>query len=82
MAALRTQRMERIVLSMAPGDRSKIAVELECGRNGITKTYGVHCVGAGAYTRSLQSSTRGPSGHIARARAQLEHLRDTSTSSF
>jgi cell cycle checkpoint control protein RAD9A len=44
MAALRTQRLERIVLSQAPGDRSKIAVELECGRNGITKTYGVHCV--------------------------------------
>jgi len=32
----------------------------------------------GAYTRSLQSSTGGPSGHIAHIRAQLEHLRDTS----
>ena len=32
----------------------------------------------GAYTRSLQSSTWGPSGHIAHARAQLEHLRATS----
>ena len=44
LAALRTQRMERIVLSQAPSDRSKIAVELACGRGGMTKTYGVHCV--------------------------------------
>jgi len=34
---------------------------------------------AGAYTRSLQSSTGGPSGHIAHVRAHLEHLRDTFT---
>jgi hypothetical protein len=34
---------------------------------------------AGAYTRSLQSSTRKPSEHIAHIRAQLEHLRDIST---
>ena len=33
----------------------------------------------GAYTSSLQSSTSGRSGHIAAVRAQLEHLRDTST---
>jgi len=37
---------------------------------------------AGAYTHSLQSSTRGPSGHIAHVRAQLEHLWATSTGTF
>jgi hypothetical protein len=34
---------------------------------------------AGAYTRSPHSSTGGPSGHTAHVRAQIEHLRDTST---
>jgi hypothetical protein len=33
----------------------------------------------GAYTRSLQSSTQEPWGHIAHGRAQLEHPRDTSS---
>jgi len=35
-----------------------------------------------AYTRSLQTSTSGPSGHIAHITAQLEHLRTTSTGYF
>ena len=43
-AALRTQRLERIVLSQAANDRSKLSVQLECGRVGLTKTYGLHCV--------------------------------------
>jgi len=35
--------------------------------------------GQGLTLNSLQSSTRGPSGHIAHVRAQREHPRDTST---
>jgi hypothetical protein len=34
---------------------------------------------AGAYTRSLQSSTSGPSGHIHHVADQLEPLRNPST---
>jgi hypothetical protein len=39
----------------------------------------VHPRPPGAHTRSLRSLTSGPSGHITHVRAQLEHLRDTST---
>jgi len=39
----------------------------------------VHVMQAWASTRSLQSSTRGPSGHSTHVRAQLEHRRHTST---
>jgi hypothetical protein len=40
--------------------------------------FSMHVV-AGAYTRSLQSSTLAPSGFIAHVRAQLEHLQALST---
>jgi hypothetical protein len=51
--------------------------EAEAGRIATLEREGKQCK-AGAYTRSLQSSTRGPSGHNAHVTAQLEDLRDTS----
>ena len=52
---------------------------------GLVREYdcdGRVCFEAGAYTRSLQNSTCGPSGHIAHVRAQRERLWATSTGSF
>lgn len=43
-AALRTQRLERVVLSQAAGESSTLRVRLECSRSGLTKHYGLHCV--------------------------------------
>ena len=43
-AAMRTQRLERVVLSQDVGDQSTLRVKLECGRAGLTKQYGLHCV--------------------------------------
>ena len=37
---------------------------------------------AGAYTRSLSAQLEDLRGHITHVRAQLEHLRDTSTGQF
>jgi len=60
---------------------NKCGVDAEGYKACLADTTGEGLTGceAGAYTRSLQSSTWGPSGHIALVRAQLEHLRDTST---
>ena len=48
------------------------------GSTAVLANY-VNTIKAGAYTRSLHTSTWGPSGHIASVSAQPEHLRDTST---
>ena len=66
-AALRTQRLERIVLSQAANDRSKLSVQLECGRVGLTKTYGLHCVTDAEHLKATTTRPRCP-GNWSRAR--------------
>ena len=67
-AALRTQRLERIVLSQAANDRSKLSVQLECGRVGLTKTYGLHCVTDAEHLKATIDPARcRETGHAERA---------------
>ena len=67
-AALRTQRLERIVLSQAANDRSKLSVQLECGRVGLTKTYGLHCVTDAEHLKATIDPTQMPVKLVTRAR--------------
>lgn len=43
-AALRTQRLERVIISQKPGDAATMSVRLECPRSGLVKNYGLNCV--------------------------------------
>ena len=43
-AALRTQRLERVVISQKPGDAVTMSVRLECPHAGLVKNYGLNCV--------------------------------------
>lgn len=67
-AALRTQKIERIVLSQSPGDASKLAVELQCNRVGVTKTYSVHCLTDVEHLKATIDASRMPVRLVARPR--------------
>ena len=43
-AALRTQRLERVVISQKPGDAVTMSVRLECPHADLVKNYGLNCV--------------------------------------
>ena len=43
-AALRTQRLERVVISQKPGDAATMSVRLECPHAGLVKNYVLNCV--------------------------------------
>ena len=58
LAALRTQKVERVLLSQAVDAPEKISIQLECGRGTLRKTFGVHCVTDAAHLRAtLDPST-------------------------
>ena len=43
-AALRTQRLERVVISQKPGEAATLSVRLECPHAGLVKSYSLNCV--------------------------------------
>ena len=58
LAALRTQKVDRVFLSQGVDTPEKISIQLECGRGTLRKTFGVHCITDVAHVRAtLDPST-------------------------
>ena len=58
LAALRTQKVDRVFLSQGVDTPDKMSIQLECGRGTLRKTFGVHCITDVAHVRAtLDPST-------------------------
>ena len=58
LAALRTQKVDRVFLSQGVDTPDRMSIQLECGRGTLRKTFGVHCITDVAHVRAtLDPST-------------------------